>query len=111
MYKLRILFGVFLLAGIFGLVACNEGAEADDSDNTNNRDNTEVDISEMSDKYVCPMFCEDGKVYDGPGTCPVCEMDMVQVSDLTEEGKEELQRKMDAHGHNHEDDHSHDHEH
>lgn len=31
-------------------------------------------------KYKCPMDCEDGKTYDEPGQCPVCEMDLTEVS-------------------------------
>jgi Cu2+-exporting ATPase len=34
-------------------------------------------------KYYCPMFCEDDKVYDEAGDCPVCGMDLVQAPDLT----------------------------
>lgn len=30
-------------------------------------------------KYYCPMFCEGDKVYDEPGSCPVCGMDLVTV--------------------------------
>lgn len=26
--------------------------------------------------YQCPMECEGEKVYDSPGQCPVCEMDL-----------------------------------
>tara|TARA_R100000951_G_C2574304_1_gene159816 strand:+ start:311 stop:583 length:273 start_codon:yes stop_codon:yes gene_type:complete len=26
--------------------------------------------------YQCPMECEGDKVYDSPGHCPVCEMDL-----------------------------------
>ena len=26
--------------------------------------------------YQCPMDCEEGKTYDKPGKCPVCEMDL-----------------------------------
>ncbi len=30
--------------------------------------------------YQCPMKCEgDNKVYDHPGTCPVCKMKLVPV--------------------------------
>lgn len=28
-------------------------------------------------KYYCPMFCEGDKMYDQPGSCPVCGMDLV----------------------------------
>ncbi|MCC6414058.1 MAG: hypothetical protein IT270_20585 [Saprospiraceae bacterium] len=26
--------------------------------------------------YICPMNCEDGKLYDQPGKCPVCNMNL-----------------------------------
>lgn len=29
-------------------------------------------------KYYCPMHCEGDKMYDQPGDCPVCGMDLVQ---------------------------------
>jgi heavy metal translocating P-type ATPase len=29
-------------------------------------------------KYYCPMHCEGDKVYDEPGDCPVCGMDLVK---------------------------------
>jgi hypothetical protein len=29
--------------------------------------------------YICPMNCEKGKVYDAPGACPVCRMDLEPV--------------------------------
>ncbi|MFT4801138.1 MAG: transcription initiation factor IIE alpha subunit [Flavobacteriaceae bacterium] len=29
--------------------------------------------------YQCPMKCEEGKTYDAPGQCPVCEMDLKEV--------------------------------
>ncbi len=30
-------------------------------------------------KYQCPMNCEEGKTYDKPGQCPVCNMDLIEV--------------------------------
>ncbi|MFA5575045.1 MAG: heavy metal-binding domain-containing protein [Brumimicrobium sp.] len=33
-------------------------------------------------QYACPMDCEDGKVYDEAGTCPVCKMDLVDVTTI-----------------------------
>ena len=30
-------------------------------------------------KYQCPMQCEDEKVYDKEGKCPVCEMDLEKI--------------------------------
>lgn len=39
------------------------------------------------DEYYCPMLCEGDKVYDKPGDCPVCGMDLVpkKVSQSEEE--------------------------
>lgn len=34
------------------------------------------------EKWVCDMFCEPGKVFDGPGTCPVCKMAYKPVSQV-----------------------------
>lgn len=34
------------------------------------------------DHYKCPMECEGDKTYDSPGTCPVCKMDLVKVSEI-----------------------------
>ncbi len=32
--------------------------------------------SEIGTKYYCPMLCEEDKIYDEPGDCPVCGMDL-----------------------------------
>lgn len=37
-----------------------------------------------SGKYYCPMFCEEEKVYDTTGDCPVCGMDLVKAPNLTD---------------------------
>ncbi len=29
--------------------------------------------------YQCPMKCEGEKMYDKPGQCPVCNMDLIKV--------------------------------
>ena len=34
----------------------------------------------MEEGYQCPMDCEHGKVYDEPGNCPVCKMDLKEVN-------------------------------
>lgn len=36
--------------------------------------------------YACPMDCENGKTYDKPGKCPVCEMDLTEVKAESHEG-------------------------
>jgi Cu2+-exporting ATPase len=32
-------------------------------------------------KYYCPMMCEGDKVYDQPGSCPVCGMNLEKIPD------------------------------
>ena len=34
-------------------------------------------------KWYCPMHCEGDKIYDAPGDCPVCGMDLVQEQSLS----------------------------
>lgn len=45
--------------------------------------------------YACPMDCEHGKVYDEPGKCPECNMDMVQVSEEEAHADEETEHADD----------------
>lgn len=33
-------------------------------------------------KYYCPMHCEGDKVYDQPGSCPVCGMNLEKIPEL-----------------------------
>ncbi|MEO8515340.1 MAG: heavy metal translocating P-type ATPase [Flavobacterium sp.] len=35
-----------------------------------------------SGKYYCPMHCEGNKLYDRPGSCPVCGMNLEKVPEL-----------------------------
>jgi Cu+-exporting ATPase len=47
--------------------------------------------------YYCPMHCEGEKVYDKPGSCPICGMDLVatEPTELGEDkGYQELLKKM-----------------
>ncbi len=34
--------------------------------------------------YQCPMDCEEGKIYDEAGACPVCKMDLKEVETAKE---------------------------
>jgi heavy metal translocating P-type ATPase len=47
----------------------------------------ESTLKEELSGYICPMHCEGDKVYDNPGTCPVCNMYLVKVED-DKKGKE-----------------------
>lgn len=45
------------------------------------------DGPEYTSDYVCPMHC-DGSGSDEPGTCPVCGMDYVQLTEHQADGHE-----------------------
>ena len=38
------------------------------------------EIPKNQTQYYCPMKCEDEKIYDSPGNCPVCHMKLVPVT-------------------------------
>ncbi|HLW29429.1 MAG TPA: heavy metal-binding domain-containing protein [Brumimicrobium sp.] len=68
MKKVKILMatGMFFLAGMMFTACSSEGTEAQEQ-------------TAQKVVYQCPMDCEDGKTYDEPGQCPVCEMDIKEV--------------------------------
>lgn len=35
--------------------------------------------------YQCPMKCDNGKLYDEPGNCPVCGMKLKEVEEHTKD--------------------------
>lgn len=49
---------------------------------------------EVSVEYACPMDCENGKVYDEPGRCPVCKMSLEEVAQETDEQLENMDTEM-----------------
>lgn len=49
----------------------------------------EIPEEAKTGKYYCPMHCEGDKMYDQPGDCPVCGMDLVpEVSDSLEDAEQ-----------------------
>src|SRR5690606_37303231 len=42
----------------------------------------EINTEKETAQYVCPMDCENGKVYDKPGRCPVCKMNLQTAESL-----------------------------
>jgi len=47
-------------------------------------------------KYTCPMKCNNGKIYDKPGKCPICGMNLVPAEAQSSSGSHE------HHDHHHE---------
>jgi hypothetical protein len=46
-------------------------------------DPSELNETGMNKKYQCPMKCEGEKLYEKPGSCPVCNMKLVQAGTET----------------------------
>jgi Heavy metal binding domain len=66
---------VIALIASVGLVSFSSCSGEKDKEETSQE-------QEAKDAYTCPMSeCEDGKQYDEPGTCPVCEMELMKVED------------------------------
>jgi hypothetical protein len=67
---------LFFALAFGSLVACSENDKKSDQA-------TEMPMMEqMADQkqYACPMRCEGDKTYEEAGTCPVCKMDLKEVS-------------------------------
>lgn len=58
---------LFVSLALFAFASCNDAPKTDSA--------TEG-AAQTAAVYQCPMDCEDGKTYDKPGKCPVCEMDL-----------------------------------
>lgn len=56
-----------LVFSAMSLVACNNDANSHEHEH------------EHDTTYSCPMKCEGDKTYSEEGSCPVCEMDLVEI--------------------------------
>jgi len=90
----HLLFFLFSLA--FALAACNNTPQPASTTETE----AATTPAEQADAaYACPMKCEGEKTYDKPGTCPVCKMDLVAVSEKEDEEGHEHSEEGEAHEH------------
>ena len=64
----KILILIIFATTIF--ISCNN------SKKTENAENAKSDSTQTEAIYQCPMDCENGKTYDKPGKCPVCDMEL-----------------------------------
>jgi len=70
--KKQITTAAFLLTAVMFMASCgNKTSESKKEDAS-----TEQTVNAM---YQCPMKCEGEKMYDKPGSCPVCNMDLEKV--------------------------------
>ncbi len=52
--------------------------EAEDSEDPLPSEEEKEESGSPTGRYYCPMRCEGDKMYDAPGDCPVCGMDLVR---------------------------------
>ena len=101
MKKSILLFALSLSLGVV-LMSCKEEKKEAKSEETKTemQENHAADKADMAmnDKYRCTMDCEEGKTYDRPGKCPVCNMEMKKI---------ETKKDGDSEGNTHDHDHDH----
>lgn len=68
MKKLIIATACLIATSLF-MISCGETGNQQTNDNATEQ----VDAVQ----FYCPMKCEGEKTYDEPGTCPVCNMNLV----------------------------------
>ncbi len=85
MKRLILSLTVILSVGLL-FPSCGEGETTMDEtnmehgkyhhDDDKEHEHHEKHAAEGEVNYQCPMECEGEKVYDSPGQCPVCKMDL-----------------------------------
>jgi hypothetical protein len=83
MKKLILSLTIILSTGLI-FSSCAEGEPRMDETNPEHgkhhhngaEDHHEDHAAEGEINYQCPMECEGEKVYDSPGQCPICKMDL-----------------------------------
>ncbi len=58
---------LFVSLAMFAFASCSDATKSDAA---------AEGAAQTAAVYQCPMDCEEGKTYDKPGKCPVCEMDL-----------------------------------
>lgn len=62
------------------------------------------ETSKKQGVYICPMKCEGDKIYKEPGSCPVCNMHLIDVSENEDSKKslhKHIQEEEGHHNHKH----------
>jgi uncharacterized low-complexity protein len=72
------LFAVFTASTLF--VACGGNAAETATKQAEKAVETVKTEAILKAEFICPMKCDNGKVYDAAGKCPVCKMDLTEVA-------------------------------
>lgn len=75
--KNQITATALLLLAMMLMAACESKTSENKTEETQQTENA---------MYQCPMKCEGDKMYDKPGQCPVCNMDLQKVESNHEHG-------------------------
>ena len=90
--KFKLFLSLVLFAGLY-LSACKHDTPASKL--------PAATAESINVKYQCPMDCEKGKLYDQPGSCPVCKMDLkaVEAPNPEEHGGQDHQESKKEESH------------
>lgn len=85
MKKSIVLFAaIFSFAVLFTACKENKKEEVKEEVKIESHEGHDHEEGEMSSSvYQCPMDCEKGKTYEVAGNCPVCKMDLKEISNET----------------------------
>ena len=81
----KVIYSIVAVTALF-LASCGDAKttekshEGHDHSEMSNGQHEGHDHSEISsEKYACPMKCEEEKTYDEKGDCPKCHMGLVEI--------------------------------
>lgn len=70
--KTKITTAAVLITVVIFMTSCGSKTSESKKENTTTGESVHI-------MYQCPMKCEGEKMYDKPGSCPVCKMDLEKV--------------------------------
>ena len=76
--KTKITTTIMLLTAVMFMASCGSKTSESKKENTTTEQTANV-------MYQCPMKCEGEKMYDKPGQCPKCNMDLQKVEEMDEQ--------------------------
>lgn len=79
------------------VVSCGKKETKETTTEHEGHDHKEGEAHKLA--YECPMDCEKGKEYAEKGTCPVCKMELIEVSEKNHEGHEHHEENHEGHDH------------
>ena len=82
---------------LLSTVSCNKKENAETTTEHVGHNHQEGESHKLT--YECPMDCEKGKTYDAKGTCPKCNMELIEVSADAHKGHDHSKENHEGHDH------------